>query len=285
MGIVKGQIYRVHTNSYLVKTEDGVLPCKAKGIFKKHKQNLLVGDYVTIENGVISSVSERKNTFIRPSVSNVDVVVLIISPEPKPDFYLIDKVLINSVKEDVKVIFAINKQDLNNSNIYEKITNEYKLTSVEVLPISAKTGDGVEQLKQKLKGKVSVLCGQSAVGKTTLINAMFNLDLKTGDLSSIGRGKHTTTRSEIFEYDNVKLVDSPGFSVIDALVTKEELPECYEEYLNVSGECKFRGCSHIDEPNCRVKELVLQGVYSVERYNRYVEIYSEIKRRKVYERD
>ena len=135
--------------------------------------------------------------------------------------------------------------------------------------------------------KLTVLAGHSAVGKTSIINSVFGLNQKVGELSDkILRGKHTTTRSEIFECEKVRLVDSPGFAVIDAMVSAEELPDCYDEYFTVSPECKYRGCSHVNEPDCKVKELVKSGVLSKDRYGRYVEIYKELlERRNIYEKD
>ncbi len=280
-----GQVYKVQSDTYLVKCDEESFVCNSRGVVKKRGEGIVVGDFVTVENKVITSVLERKNRFIRPSVSNVDLVVVLISPEPKPDFYLIDKVIVNAIKENVEVVFVVNKAD-RQSELYNVICNEYKDLNIEIYNISAKTGQGVEELKQKLKGKLSVLVGQSAVGKTSLVNAMFNLNLKTGELSEIGRGRHTTTRSEIFEIDGIKVVDSPGFAVIDAEVSAEEFSEYYQEYFEVSSECRFRGCKHIDEPDCEVKRLVNEGVFSLNRYQRYIEIYNEVsKRRKIYEKN
>lgn len=283
--VLIGQVYKVQSDKYLVKCENQILTCNSRGKVKKRGDSIVVGDFVRLEDKVIVEVLERKNRFIRPNVSNVDQIVLLISPEPKPDFYLIDKVLVNAVKEGVKVTFAINKID-NSTDLYDEICLEYKDLNLEICKISAKTGQGVQELKERLKGKLSVLVGQSAVGKTSLVNAMFNLNLKTGELSDIGRGKHTTTRSEIYEIDGIKVVDSPGFAVIDADVSAEDFPEYYEEYFNVSSECRFRGCRHIDEPDCKVKQLVADGLLSRNRYQRYTEIYQNLlKRRKIYEKD
>ena len=279
---MKGQVYKVQTDSFAVKLNNEIITVKARGLFKKNNQDIVVGDYVEVENGVISRVYERSNRLIRPSVCNVDMVVLLISPQPKPDFYLIDKVLVNAIKEGIEVVFVINKIDSENTLLDQ--LSQYSHLGIKTYQVSAKLKVGVSELKERLKNKLSVLVGQSAVGKTSLVNAMFNLNLKTGDLSSIGRGKHTTTRSEIFECEDIKVVDSPGFAVIDADVSLDEFPQCYPEYFEVSNDCKFRGCSHTSEPNCKVKELVEKGVYSLERYNRYVEIYKTIQeRRKIYE--
>lgn len=280
-----GQVYKAQTDRFTVKCQDKIIKCNARGVLKLRKEEILVGDYVEVDKGVIISLKERKNRFIRPSVSNVDLVLLLVSPEPKPDFYLLDKVLVNAIKEGTEVLFVINKLDVDDS-LFEKIREEYKNLNLNFVKISAKNNQGVQELKEKLENKLSVLVGQSAVGKTTLINSMFNLDMKTGDLSSIGRGKHTTTRSEIFEFGNIKVVDSPGFAVIDANVSAEELPEYYEEYFVNSSKCKYRGCKHVDEPDCEVKRLVEKGVLPENRYKRYVEIYTELlNRRKIYEKD
>ena len=193
---------------------------------------------------------------------------------------------LNAVKEDVKFIIIVNKADVDELFINE-ITAEYGRLGVEIVQISTKTLMGIDALKEKLKNNLTVLAGQSAVGKTSLVNAMFNLGLKVGELSDkIQRGKHTTTRSEIFEYEQAKLIDTPGFAVIDAVVSLDELPECYPEYFVVANQCKFRGCAHINEPDCKVKELVEEGKLSKKRYERYVEIYNDIsKRRNIYEKN
>lgn len=281
-----GQVYKVHSNAYFVKIGNSVVRCGARGILKIKSDGISVGDLVCVDKNTIESIKERKNHFIRPNVSNVDLVVAVFSPEPKPDYYLIDKLFINAIKEGADFIVAINKSDLG-TNLFNCVKKEYSPLGVEVIGVCAKTGEGISELKKNLQNKLSVFAGQSAVGKTSLINAMFNLDLRVGDLSEkILRGKHTTTRSEIFEYENIKIIDSPGFAVLDADVKLNELPDCYPDYVRVASECKFRGCSHVNEPECKVKQLVNVGTLSKERYDRYVEIYNEIsKRRIIYEKN
>lgn len=281
-----GQVYKVHTDSYSVKCGEKLYKCGARGILKRRGNDIAVGDMVEVENWVITCVKQRQNRFIRPNVSNIDLILAVVSPEPKPDFYLLDKLYLNAVKEGVEFALVINKTDIDDS-LYKSILAEYGNLGVEVLCVCAKTGDGISALKDKLISKLTVLAGQSAAGKTSIVNAMFGLELKTGAVSDkIARGKHTTTRSEIFEYENIKLIDSPGFAVIDAMVDLDELPYCYPEYVSVSVECKFRGCAHINEPQCKVKELVENGILSKSRYQRYIEIYNEIsKRRIIYEKN
>ena len=281
-----GQVYKAHSNKFWVKTDDGLIKCDARGLLKIKSEGILTGDVVEIENNTILSVKPRKNRLIRPNVANVDLIVAVLSPQPKPDFYLIDKLLINSIKENIDFCIVLNKSDIK-SNIYQEVEAEYSNLGIKIMNVSSNNKDGINQLKELLKGKLSVFAGQSAVGKTSITNAMFNLELKTGEVSEkIERGRHTTTRSEIFEYEGIKVIDSPGFAVIDADVSIDDLPQCYPEYFKVSNECKFRGCSHIAEPNCKVKELVNNGDFSQKRYERYIEIYNEIKnRRTIYEKN
>lgn len=281
-----GQVYRASSNKYFVKISDKIRRCGARGLLKLNNAEILVGDYVEVENDTIITIKERKNRFVRPNVSNVDSIIAVVSPQPKPDYYLLDKLYINAIKEGVDFYIVVNKTDLK-SDVYQEILSAYSNLDVKFIKVCAKTGQGISELKNVLTNKLSVLAGQSAVGKSSIINAMFDLDLKVGNLSEkIERGRHTTTRSEIFEFDNIKIIDSPGFAVIDANVDAKEISEFYPEYVSVSSECKFRGCSHINEPQCKVKELVNNGALSKERYERYVQIYKELQNRRiVYEKN
>ncbi len=281
-----GQIYKVHSDKYLVKSQGRTYDLRARGVLKLKKENLSVGDFVEFNKDTIESVKARKNHFIRPNVSNVDLIVAVISPEPKPDYYLLDKLLISAIKEDVELIIVVNKTDID-TKLVEELEREYSKLNVNIISVCAKYGENIQTLKQKLSGKLSVLAGQSAVGKTSLINSLFGLELKTGDLSEKTlRGKHTTTRSEIFEFMDMKLIDTPGFAVIDAGVPADELKDYYPEYLELANECKFRGCKHIHEPDCKVKQAIDSGILSKTRYQRYKEIYTELQeRRENYEKD
>ena len=280
-----GQVYKVHTDSYSVKCGEYIYKCGARGVLKKRGEGILVGDVVNVENQTIISVNERKNRFIRPNVSNVDLVVGVVSVQPKPDFFVLDKLYLNAVKEGVDFVIVVNKTDIS-QEIVKLVYEEYGKLGVKILEISTKTQSGIDDLIKILKGKLTVLAGQSAVGKTSIVNTLFGLDMKVGTLSEkIARGKHTTTRSEIFEKGDIRLVDTPGFAVIDAMLDIEDLPLCYPEYFQVSNNCKFRGCTHVNEPDCEVKKLVENGTLSKKRYERYVEIYKEISiRRNIYEK-
>lgn len=287
MDRIKGQVYKAHSDKYLVKTSDGLIKCTARGLLRLKRDEITVGDIVQVsKNSTIDTVFDRKNTFIRPNVSNVDIIIAVLSPEPKPDFYLLDKLYINAVKEDVDFCIVVNKSDID-GQLKSTIECEYQKLGVKILSVCASTGDGIDQLKGLLKGKLSVLAGQSAAGKTSIVNAMFNLELKVGELSKkTERGKHTTTRSEIFEFEDVRIIDSPGFAVIEADVDIKDLPTFYPDYVEHASDCRFRGCSHVNEPDCKIKQLVQSGILSKERYARYVDIYNEIsKRRTNYEKN
>ncbi len=275
-----GQVYKVHSNEYTVNCEGELYRLNARGILKRREEKIAVGDFVEFEDGAIKKVMDRKNLFIRPFVANIDLLIIVLSPEPKPDFYLIDKLLINASSKNIPVLFVLNKSDID-SGIKEEIEKEYKSLNIKTVFVSAKEKSGIEELKKLLYNKLSVLAGQSAVGKTSLVNAMFSLDLKTGELSEkIQRGKHTTTYSEIHSYEGINLIDSPGFAVLDAFVKAEDLSEYYPEYFVLAKDCRFRGCTHVNEPDCAVKEAVSQGKLSKFRYERYLEIYKELLNRR-----
>ncbi len=278
-----GRLIKVCSNGYTVRCEEKDYPCKAKGKLKISGEGLFVGDYVEVKDGIITKILPRKNKLIRPRVSNVDAIVVVIAVEPKPDYYLVDKVVLSGIKNDIETIILVNKMD-KDASLFESVKREYEGVA-KVYSVSAKDKVNVEEIKKFLQNKTVVLAGQSAVGKTTLVNAIFSLDLRVGELSEkIQRGKHTTTYSQIFIKDNISVIDSPGFAQIEAFVDLEELPNLYQEYLDYAKGCRFRGCTHTGEPDCKVKKAVEEGKLSKERYDRYVEIYNQIKcRRKDYE--
>ncbi len=276
---MKGRLIKVCSDGYTVRAQGIDYPCRARGRLRLMAEGLAVGDYVEMENSVITKVYERKNSLIRPRVSNIDAAVIVIAGEPKPDYYLVDKVLIASNKLGIETLIAVNKSD-RNSGLYNEVLSQYK-SVCEIIEVSAKENLGTDKLKEFLRGRTVVLAGQSAVGKTSLINAIFSLDLRVGELSEkIARGRHTTTYSEIFEKDGMCVIDSPGFAVIEAEVTEEELPSLYPEYLEYAVECRFRGCTHLSEPECAVAKAVEEGKLSYERYIRYKEIITDIKNRR-----
>jgi len=243
---------------------------------------LFVGDIVDFSDGRINSILERKNLISRPNVANIDVLIIVLSEVPKPDFILLDKLLINCQIENITPIICINKQDISDRRFIRDILKEYEPVGFEILITSAKTGKGIKRLKKEIKNKLSSFSGQSAVGKTSILNCLDkNLSLETGELSlKTDRGKHTTRTSQIFKISkNTYITDTPGFSKIDLeKIEPNKLKEFYPEYLKNSDKCKFRGCTHINEPDCRIKKMTEAGGLSVDRYYRYLQIYDEIFR-------
>lgn len=279
-----GQIIKVNSNKFTVLSNGEEFVCFVKGAFKTRSFFPVVGDFVEFnKERLIIKIFERKSYFIRPNVSNITQLVIVVSPIPKPDYLLIDKLILSARKEGVKILILLNKADITDV-LYDEFKQNYQDDDVKIVMTSVNTKIGLDELKTHLNGELSCLCGQSAVGKTSLVNALFGTDSRVGDLSKIERGKQTTTHSQIYNYDGVKLLDSPGFAVLEADITLEELPELYPEYFALLNECKFRTCSHISEPNCAVKNAISLGKLSKDRYDRYVKIYEEIKsRRKEYE--
>lgn len=282
----QGRVTRADTDGFTVRTDGEIFRCRSRGKLKKNG-GIALGDNVSFAEGVIEKVLPRKNLFSRPRVANADIILAIVSPLPKPDFYTLDKILVNAEAQNVPVAIVVNKSDTDPA-LYGEIKKEYSAAAEQILSFSAKTGEGKAALVNLLKGKLAVLAGNSAAGKTSVVNAVLGLNLKTGDYSEkILRGRQTTAYSEIYfgeDGEEIMLADTPGFAAIEANVKKEDLPECYPEYLKVAGECRFRGCSHTNEPECRVKELVNAGELSAARYERYKNIYKELSERRDYER-
>ncbi|MBE5756873.1 MAG: ribosome small subunit-dependent GTPase A [Clostridiales bacterium] len=284
---MKGQVIRVHSDTFYVYDGENTISCRAKGNFKIKKDSLIVGDYVEFDENekVITKICERKNLFIRPSVANVDQIFILIAPLPKPDFLLIDKLLVNAFRKDVKISIIINKSDLGADELYQETIEEYEESGIEIYKISSKDDKNLEFIKEKLKGNLTVLAGQSAVGKTSLVNALFGYSLKTGDLSEkINRGKHSTTYSNIYFVGDIKIIDTPGFAVIETeeFFKDEDIKDYYPEYVEASNFCKFRDCKHVNEPGCEVLRLIKEGKLSAVRHQRYLELLKENDERKKY---
>lgn len=253
-----------------------------RGNLKLNK--LFVGDIVEVSKQdysadyLIESVFERKNTLLRPPLCNVDQIVVVIAPVPKPDFLLIDKLIINAKMLGIDVVLVVNKSDI--SSIFETVCDEYKYVANTILETSAQTGSGIDTLTKILKGKFSCFIGQSAVGKSTLLNAICpNIKAETGGLSrKIDRGKNTTRHSEIYAIDDILLADTPGFSLYDLEINFEEIKDYYPE-LMLDFPCKYLNCNHVHETanECEVIKAVNMGNININRYNRYKELFLAVK--------
>ena len=249
---------------------------KSRSKFSKKGGTILAGDFVRvdIENKVILSVENRKNKLIRPAVSNIDQLFIVICCVPAPDFKMVDKMIINALQKNITPIICINKSDINTPDFTKQIAVQYKC--IKTIESSAVLGL-TDQIKKLLKNKLSVLAGQSAVGKSTIINALIgDKTRRIGDLSrAIQRGKNTTTNTELFKINGGLLADTPGFSLTELFeIEHNDLDLYYPEFEKFRQECKYHRCNHIGEPDCMVMKK--KGKYE-SRYDRYVEIFNELK--------
>ncbi|HHW48179.1 MAG TPA: ribosome small subunit-dependent GTPase A [Clostridiaceae bacterium] len=279
---------------YYVESDEGVFECKARGIFRKDGIIPLPGDKVgfTIIDkdkkvGNIDRIMPRFSQLIRPSVANVDQVIIVISVKsPSADFMLLDKLLITAERKELAAVVCINKIDLDVDNEHKNIMDIYASAKYKVIATSLKKGIGLDSLREVLQGKISVLAGQSGVGKSTIINGIMNAGMmKTGELSAkIDRGKHTTRHAELIKLqEGGYIVDTPGFSNFDELeMQAEELQYCYPEFRDYINLCRFTHCSHISEPDCGVKEALSKGHINTGRYSRYIQLYNYLKQKKKY---
>ena len=287
-----GLITKSISSFYYVDTGEAVYECRARGIFKHTNQKLFAGDRVEFEvtdekekQGNITKLFDRKNLLIRPPIANATQAMLVFSiKNPDPNLSLIDRFLVLAQKENLDIIIALNKTDLDNEGLVENIQNIYRSIGYPVIPISAEKGENIEQLKQYMADHITILAGPSGSGKSSTINALIQSDLKTGKVSErIGRGRHTTRYVELIKVsENTYLADSPGFSSIDLYDTEEtELKEYFVEFHEYDIDCKLgAGCLHENEPDCSVKEAVKNKEISKERYESYLQLLNEIRNTK-----
>ncbi|WP_066873266.1 ribosome small subunit-dependent GTPase A [Clostridium mediterraneense] len=286
---MEGRIIKGIGGFYYIKTDDGIIECKARGKFRYNSLKPMVGDKVDIivENGkgVIEKIYERTSELIRPTVSNVTRAFVVFAiKNPDIQFELLNRFLVLCEYNDIEAIVCLNKEDLCSEEEKKEIEEAIKEIGYEVLFINAKEKRGLEDLEKRLENNITVLCGPSGAGKSTLLNALIKTDhMETGEVSEkIGRGKHTTRHSELIEIENGYLVDTPGFSTLDLnFMEKDELKYCFPEFNKYQDECKFRGCNHYKEPSCAVKENVESGNINKLRYEFYIKRLEEILNRRV----
>lgn len=282
----QGVLVRGFGGFYGVVTETGeeyVLRCKKK--FRHAKISPLVGDDILFtpgegeEHGWIEEILPRRSQCIRPPVANVERLILVISPSPEVDLLLVDRILVRAFRQGMDAVLVINKRELD-PLMGERIRAEYRDTGVEVLEVSAARGEGLDLLKDRMKGKLCCMTGQSGVGKSTLLNALLGLELETGEISrKIERGKNTTRHAELLIKEGLRVLDTAGFSLLEMEENMDPvtLREWYPEFAEYEGMCRFDGCCHDREPGCAVTEACREGRLGSERVERYRILLGEVK--------
>ncbi|MGQ9007335.1 ribosome small subunit-dependent GTPase A [Bacillus stercoris] len=293
----EGKIIKALSGFYYVLDEsedsDKVIQCRGRGIFRKNKITPLVGDYVVYQaendkEGYLMEIKERTNELIRPPICNVDQAVLVFSAvQPSFSTALLDRFLVLVEANDIQPIICITKMDLvddqDTEDTIQAYAEDYRNIGYNVYLTSSKNQDSLADIIPHFQDKTTVFAGQSGVGKSSLLNAISpELGLRTNEISEhLGRGKHTTRHVELIHTSGGLVADTPGFSSLEFTdIEEEELGYTFPDIREKSASCKFRGCLHLKEPKCAVKQAVEDGEIKQYRYDHYVEFMTEIKDRK-----
>ncbi|AJA48168.1 putative ribosome biogenesis GTPase RsgA [Clostridium pasteurianum DSM 525 = ATCC 6013] len=274
---------------YYVKVNSKIYECKARGKFRHKELSPLVGDNVIIDldednKGVIKEICDRTSKLIRPSIANVTQAFIIFAVR-NPDFNmdLLNKFLVLCEVNKLKAVVCFNKIDLATKEEVDNTVSLVKSIGYETIYLNAKTGYGIDKIKAHLEENITVFCGPSGVGKSTILNSIVGHSaMETGDISKrLNRGKHTTRHCELLEIDGGYVADSPGFSSLDiSFIKKDQLQGCFPEFLEYYDTCKFSTCMHYKEPGCTVKEAVESGKINKNRYMFYIKTLEEILSRR-----
>ncbi len=275
--------------------EDGELyACRAKGIFRKENIKPLVGDNVEISvldekdrEGSLVKILPRKNQIYRPAAANIDqAAVIFAAASPRPNLNLLDRFLITMEQQKIPVLICINKSDLAKEEELERIGEIYQNCGSRVLFLSAAENRGTEELRPLLEGKTTIVAGPSGVGKSSLTNLLqTGVKMEVGEVSrKIDRGRHTTRHTQLLTLGkNTYFLDTPGFSSLYLKgIDYEDLKGYFPEFLPYEGSCRFQGCLHLKEPDCRVKQAVAEGKLHPSRYESYVMLAEELREQKKY---
>ena len=293
MSRVIGRVLRSLSGFYEVQTEKGMITCRGRGSLRRMGESPLTGDMVEISvekgKGMVERILPRKNSFIRPAVANMDALVIFaanVNPVTEP--FLIDRVAAIAGNQDVEVILCVNKCDLDPALDLVHIYSEAGFT---VISASAETGEGVEELRRLIKGKLTAFTGNSGVGKSSMLNRLCPaLSLQTGEVSEkLGRGRHTTRHVELYSLgEETYVADTPGFSSFDTdqmeIMLKENLQYAFPDFGKYLGKCQFHDCSHRAEPGCAVRGAAQAGEIQPTRYDSYLRLYEKASQIKDWER-
>lgn len=270
---MEGIIIKNESNNYTVRTNKGMFICKPRGKFRLDKITPLVGDYVEIDedNNYILEIKKRKNSLIRPQIANVDIALIVTSvKEPNFDSNLLDKLLTIISYNNITPIICLTKLDLLNKN--EKKIIDNIISYYESIGYTITNNEKIKEIKKLINDKVIVFAGQSGAGKSSLLNRLDKtLSLETNEISkSLGRGKHTTRCTTLYNVDGALIADTPGFSSIDFLgMNKKDIRDNMKEMFDNLHNCKYRDCMHIKEDECEVKKLLQEGKLLPSRYENY----------------
>jgi ribosome biogenesis GTPase len=281
---MEGIIVKGIAGFYYVKVDKVIIECKARGKFRHTELTPMVGDRVKIamqgNKGVIESVNQRSSELIRPPVANVTQAYVIFTlKDPDLNLDLLNRFTMLCEYNNIEPKICFNKVDLVDMEQLKVTTEMFEKAGYHVYYLNAKEGLGLNELESMLEGNVTVLCGPSGVGKSTILNRLTGKELmKTGEISEkVGRGKHTTRHCELIEVYNGYIVDTPGFSSLSIdFITKDKLQLCFPEFHDYMNNCKFTGCMHYKEPSCAVKNAVEENIIAKERYDFYVKSLEEI---------
>ncbi|MBQ8150247.1 MAG: ribosome small subunit-dependent GTPase A [Clostridia bacterium] len=250
---------------------------RAKGKFRKQRLTPMVGDQIRFtpgtgdEHGWVEEILPRENELLRPPVANVRHVLLVIAPQPAPDYLLLDTLLVLAYRQGITPAIVVNKCDIDRS-VFEDVRKEYASLQIPLLAVSAQTGEGLDDLRELLRKGICCFAGQSGVGKSTLLSAATGLELKTGEISrKISRGRHTTRHAELLFSGGYQVLDTPGFSLLEPWEGLEpiHLKDDYPDFAPFEGQCRFSPCYHFSEPGCAVLEAVENGELGEKRVERY----------------
>lgn len=273
---------------YTVESLSGIYECKARGVFRSKGIIPLVGDKVEIKDNTIVSIGERKNSIIRPPLANLDQLVFVVSTcAPSPNFLLLDKFIAIAEYKKITPIIAVTKIDLSDC---EKIMKIYDSIGIDVMKADYDDNESIDKIRQKLNGKISAFTGNSGAGKSTLLNAIdSSLNIPTAEISrKLGRGRHTTRHAELYNLaEGGYIADTPGFSTFETnqydIIRKSELADCFKEFGEFTGNCKFSDCSHTCEKGCALLEALNEGRIQPSRHASYCAMYEEAKLLKEWE--
>ena len=284
-------LYRVKIIEKSSEANGKIYEANARGKFKKDDITPVVGDFVECEvvkedkekdRVSIDKILDRKVYIKRPKLANISQIVLVISSKhPKPDLLMLDKQLVFAEFLQIEALIVLNKIDLDKDKSFKEIKRVYEKVGYKVIETEAKVGKGIDKLRKELYGNTNAFSGNSGVGKSTLINAIFGKDMtQEGEISKKSRrGKNTTTSTKLYEIDdNTFIADTPGFSTFDiSEIESKNLASYFKEFRDYIPDCEFVGCTHIKEENCGIKNAITEGRIKQERYDRFCKIYQELR--------